>query len=123
MQIGDAFLLQHLWIVISDPAEHRGTFLIVNITTDKLRAGGDCELRRGDHEWIIKTSYVSFGDAREVGPEDEVRLIELMKSGKITKHFPARPAILQKIIQAAKESKSLPIGFRKYFPPPQASHD
>jgi len=119
IQIGDTFLIQHLWIVISDPTKNSGSFLIVNLTTDKLRAGGTCELRRGDHEWITKTCYVSFGDAREVDPEKEIKLLDLMKCGRITKHFPVNPAILQKIIRAARESKSLPIGFRKYFSPPK----
>ena len=63
-QLGDAFLFglhSHLWIVISEPAKHAGNFVIVNLTTDVFRAGKECELGLGDHEWIIQKCYVSFG--------------------------------------------------------------
>jgi hypothetical protein len=115
MQLGDTFVIRHLWIVISDPAKHSDKFIIVNLTSDKNRAGTDCELNVGDHEWITKKTYVSFGDAREVGPKEEVKLIENMAAGTIMKNFPMKPTVLRKIISAARASKALPTAFRCYF--------
>ena len=74
VQLGDTFLLgqaSHLWVVISDPKKHAGEFVLVNITTDAFRAGKDCELNVGDHQWIRHKSYVNFGDARKVTPQEE----------------------------------------------------
>ncbi len=115
MQLGDTFVIDHLWIVVSDPAKHAGKFIIVNLTTDIFRAGKECELNPGDHQWIKQKCYVSFADAREVSPKEEAKISAYMTAGTITKHFPMNPAILQKIVAAAKQSKALAVGLRKYF--------
>jgi len=49
MKPGDAFRwgtppkvkVRHLFFVISDPAQHSGTFVVVNIAEDYIRAGLD----------------------------------------------------------------------------------
>jgi hypothetical protein len=115
MQLGDTFIIEHLWIVVADPCKHSGYSIIVNITTDKNRAGTDCELNVGDHPWIKEKSHVSFGDAREVSPKEDAKIESYMASGAIKKHFPLGQSTLQKITVAAKKSKSLRLGFRKYF--------
>ena len=55
MEKGDAFLMgvvggakKHLFIVISDPRKHHGCGVIVNVSTDKARAGGACLLAKGN---------------------------------------------------------------------------
>lgn len=66
MQIGDTYLWSeggHLWVVVSDPNLHKGEFIAVNLTKDAFRAGKECELNIGDHQWIKEKTYVSFGDA------------------------------------------------------------
>ena len=75
MRLGDSFLMptpghsfDHLWIVISDPNAHEGSFVIANLTTDALRAGTDCELGPGDHRYVIEKCYVNFADAMEIDP-------------------------------------------------------
>src|SRR5258708_38698762 len=118
IQFGDTFVMGqggHLWIVISDPTRHSGNFIIANLTTDKRRAGTDCELNKGDHPWITQKCFVNFGDAREVTPEQEAQLILFMNGGYIQKNFPMDLAILEKITIAAKTSRAIAIGLRKYF--------
>jgi hypothetical protein len=115
MQFGDTFVLTHLWIVISDPAKHSGNFLIANLTTNVARAGTDCELNQGDHTWITHKCFVSFADAREVFPKEELKIITLMAAGNIKKHFPMEPKILQRIVTSAGKSKALRIEYKKYF--------
>jgi hypothetical protein len=118
MQLGDTFILGqggHLWIVISDPAKHAGKFVIVNLTTDVFRAGKDCELNPGDHQWITAKCYVNFGDAREVSPKEEAKIVTHMGTGAITKHYPMKLAILQKIISAGRQSKALARGLLLYL--------
>jgi hypothetical protein len=118
MQAGDTFLLGggHLWIVLSDPSAHAGCFVFANLTSDYLRAGTHCELNSGDHPWVKKKCYVNFGDAYEVTPVEEARMAAFITSGAITRHVPLGPAILQKIVAAAKTSKALPKILKKYFP-------
>lgn len=118
IQLGDTFVLGlggHLWVVISDPCKHAGDFVIVNITTDVNRAGTDCELNAGDHQWVRHKSYVNFGDARKVNPTEGTKISAYMANGTIAKHFPVNPVVLQKIIAAAKTSKALPTGFLAYI--------
>jgi hypothetical protein len=118
IQCGDAFILGlggHLWVVISEPVKHAGHFVIVNLTTDVFRAGTECELMPGDHQWIREKCYVSFGDAREVTPRQGAQIVAHMATGAIIKQYPVTHAVLQKIIEAAKKSKALPIGLITYF--------
>lgn len=118
IQLGDTFILGergHLWIVISEPTKHAGHFVIVNLTTDVFRAGCDCELNPGDHQWITEKCYVTFGDARKVGPKEAAQILAYMAAGTITKHFPMNASVLQKIIAAGKQSKALPTGLLVYL--------
>ncbi len=53
MQAGDTFIMGdggHLWVVISDPAKHDGTFIIVNLkTTVPIRTCQQC-----GHTWAAR---------------------------------------------------------------------
>lgn len=119
MQLGDTFLFNvpnaHLWIVVSDPLKNSGNFIIVNLTTDSRRAGTDCELNVGDHPWIREKCWVNFGDAEEVTPVEEAKLVAFMAGGAINKRHPMNPAVLQRIASIAKTTKALTIEYRKYF--------
>jgi hypothetical protein len=121
MQIGDSFLmpspghsLDHLWIVISDPNAKGGCFVIVNLTTDVLRAGKECDLNVGDHRFINQKCYVNFADAMEIDPP-RAACIDALIGKKITPHDPIDPTLLQRIVSAAKTSKALPVKLRKYL--------
>jgi len=122
MRLGDTFLmptpghsLDHLWILISEPATHQGSFVIVNITTDVLRAGNDCELSQGDHRFINQKSYVNYADAMEIDPAREECIQGLIRAKKITPHDHLDDPVIQRIVAAAKISKALPVKLRKYL--------
>lgn len=84
---------------------------MVNLTTDAFRAGKECELNVGDHQWIRQPSYVSYGDARKVTAKEDAQIQLLVSQGQIRQHFPMKPAVLQKIIAEAKKSKAIPTDF------------
>jgi len=105
----------HLWVVISDPAQHDGEYIIANLTTDQFRAGKDCELNPGDHPWITEKCFVSFGDARKVTPAEDAKIATHMATKGIRKQFPVSAAALQKIVTAGKKSRALPGGFLAYL--------
>jgi hypothetical protein len=116
-EFGDTFTLAnaHLWIVISDPNAHSGNFVIANLTSDSRRAGTECELNKGEHPWVIKQSFVNFGDAREVTPVEEAKMIVFVGTRDVRQHSPLDPAVLQKIVTAAKSSRALALNLKKYF--------
>jgi len=122
LKYGDTFLMAvppnydcpHLYCVISDPAIHGGIFHIVNLTTDLFRAGKDCVLEVGEHPWITKNSYVSFGDAMEI-TLDSARKIQALIGTKVKLQQPLQPETLKKIKIAAATSKAFPIKFKRYL--------
>jgi len=94
---------------------HDGEFIAVNLTKDVFRAGKECELNPGDHRWISEKTYVSFGDALKIGPEEAVKLEKQIASGAIKRHLPMKGSVLQKIIAVAKQTRALPTGYVDYL--------
>ena len=118
MKLGDTFYWRdggHLWVVVSDPALHSGEFVIVNLTKDVFRAGMECPLAPGEHRWITQTTYVTFGDARKMGPKEEANLAVQITLGTIRMHSPVSLAVLTKIISAGKVSKAIPEALKTYL--------
>jgi len=121
MQLGDAFLMpipgqasDHLWFVISDPAQHGGTFIIANVTTDYYRAGKECPLSSFDHPWIKVDCFMNFSDALEITPQHAARLDALL--GKyVTMLAPLTTVSLKKIVASAKISKAIPVRYKKFL--------
>ena len=122
MNRGDAFLMplprqptnHHLWFVISDPIANGGTFIIVNLTTDEVRAGRECVLTPGDHEWIRETCFVTFGDALEITPALSENIDKLIGT-KVLMQGPLRNDVLERIVNAAKCSTAIPVSFKRYL--------
>ena len=64
-QAADRKREEHLWIILSDPANHPDApVLIANVTT--RRAGSDtaCALAKGEHPFIKHDSCVNYQDSR-----------------------------------------------------------
>ena len=87
----------------------------VNITTDEFRAGKECMLEVGDHKWVTKKSFVSFGDAMKLEPEHVANLEKAISSGKVGQHFPMKDEVLKKIVTAAAASTALSPEFKKFL--------
>lgn len=122
MQKGDTFLMgnvggnkKHLWIVLSDLSKHHGTGIIVNLTTDKERSGGDCSLCAGDHQWLTEECWVSYGDAMCLSPDKWLKIQHGVTQRLIIPHDPLAKAHLEKIISAAKVSKAFSSVYMKFL--------
>jgi hypothetical protein len=121
MKLGDAFLMphphqafDHLWFVISDPEKHGGTYIIANVTTDEFRASGECPLHPCDHNWITEKCFMNFADAMRINPEQNLHIQSLV--GKvITIRRSLEPEVIARIVEAAKMSKSIPVGFKRFL--------
>jgi hypothetical protein len=113
MQKGDTFLMgsvggkkKHLWILLSDLNKHQGTGIVVNLTTDKDRSGGECSLGVGDHPWLTEECWVSYGDAMCLPPDKWPKIQQGVKMGLIVPQPPLPRVCLEKVIAAAKVSKA-----------------
>jgi hypothetical protein len=115
MKLGDAFTMavpprfqiSHLFFVISDPLQHDAGFVVVNITTDYIRAGEECVLCVGDHVWIKKKSFLSFRDAMLIDAKKAATIQGLIGT-LVAMHPPLSEIILKKIVDSAKTSRSIP---------------
>jgi len=120
MKLGDAFTMgvppkydnPHLFFVVTDPLKNKGVYHVVNITTDQLRAGKECILEVGDHEWITEKSFVSFADMREIDLAKSAKL-QLLIGTKVKMQRSLKNGSLQKIIESGKASKAIPVAFKK----------
>ena len=122
MKLGDAFMMtvppkyniDHLHFVISDPAKHGGTFVVVNVTSDQLRAGKHCPLQAGCHLNVKKDCFVSFPDSLEITPAVAAKLDSLV--GKLVSMVkPMSPEMLASIVATAKASKAFPENLKLYL--------
>jgi hypothetical protein len=102
----------HLFFVISDPSKNGGVYHIVNITTDYIRAGKDCVLNSGDHDWITKQSYVSFRDAREITLQLD---LDSLIGGLVAMKTPLRTEVLEKIVGVAKKTRGYRNEFKRFL--------
>jgi hypothetical protein len=115
MKLGDAFTMavpprfqiSHLFFVISDPLQHDAGFVVVNITTDYIRAGEECVLCVGDHAWIKKKSFLSFRDAMLIDAKKAATIQGLIGT-LVAVYPPLSEIILKKIVDSAKTSRSIP---------------
>jgi hypothetical protein len=123
MKLGDAFLMgspggstKHLWILISNPATHNDHGIIVNLTTDRGRSGGECCLVIGDHPWLTTDCWVSYGDARLIAPAQWRNIQYGVNQKLIILQPPVSASVVARIIAAAKGSTAFPPAFLKYLP-------
>jgi len=109
---GDAFLGgaedhgdDHLWVIINDPQAHDGIAVFVNISTVRGKVDSTCFLRRGDHPFIRRDSYVRFRSAKKALVEE---LDVLIKAHRLRPHQPATAAVVARIRAAAAVAPEFP---------------
>ena len=119
MNIGDTFVWcptvggDHLWILISDPEEHGGECVLVNLT-ESSHGQHSYTLRRGQHLYIYKDSDVNFGDAFRSNVTEIEKEIALNRARP---HDPMDMAIVREIIRRAKTYPAFQPVLRRLLPP------
>jgi hypothetical protein len=115
MKAGDTFLYtdgsdNHLWVVISDPAQDALAYVItVNLTSSPVCQDESCVLQREDHkDFITRQTFVNYADARALPPA-VVR--SKLDQGVFVKRPAVSPEVLKKIRQGAAVSDHFPLGF------------
>jgi hypothetical protein len=112
--LGCAFLCNHLYVVISDPAKHNGKCVMVNVTTLREKSDKTCVLQPGDiPSFIYHTSVVNYGDAT---CPDETNLERFITNDPSVRRYPnVEGHVLSRIIEGARTSPAFPTGLRKYL--------
>lgn len=119
MKLGDTFVwcptggIDHLWIVISNPAAHDGECVVINLT-ESLHAKFSYTLQPGQHRYIYKDSDVNFGDAFKTNVDELERQV---RAGLAKPHDPMDPNIVNEIIKRAKTHAAFQPILRKLLPP------
>lgn len=95
-------VLPHLWMVISDPQKSRNEVLIVNLTTVQgSNVDTTCIVRRGEHPFVSRDSFVYYAEARCTREADlEALLIRKMLSESAI----LSAELLEKVTRGAVES-------------------
>lgn len=120
MTIGDTYVWcpqgtvkDHLWIVISDPAQHGGACVVINLT-DSSHGEHSFVLVPGQHRYLYKDSDVNFGDAF-LTSDAELQLY--VKYGAAKPHDPMDGKIVEEIQRRAKvPHPAFPRHLLKYLP-------
>jgi hypothetical protein len=131
MNKGDSFLMgvliknnayppkKHLWVVLSDISKHGGYGVIVNLSTDELRAEGDCPCEPHEHPWLNEpVTWVCYGDAKLIKPEGWQQMQAGIKNRVIIPQAACTKIFVDKLVTGAQLSAQKPFpGFRKDFLP------
>ena len=106
--------IDHLWILISEPANKDGKCVLVNLT-ESTHGKYSFILKPGDHEFIYKESDVNFGDAFQT---TEAQLQAQVALGQAKPHKAMQPPILKRIVEEAHTHVAFPPILRRFIPPP-----
>lgn len=114
--LGDTFLLakpdinNHLFIVISDPAQDPDRIVTANFTSWRADKDQTCIVNSGDHRFLTRRSCVHYAEDRLIRLADYQRLLA---AGAIFAHDPVADALLNRILAGAAVSPFIPLGNRQ----------
>jgi hypothetical protein len=101
----DRTKVPHLWFVIAAPHHDSDERVIVNLTSDGAHVTDrSCELSPGDHEFISHPSFVLF---RRATITTISALTSLLARGEIEARPAAKPALIDRIREAALQSPNV----------------
>jgi hypothetical protein len=63
MKLGNTFLIEHLWIVVSLPTAE-GHVALVSFTTRRWNSDASCVVQAGEHPWVKHETVVEYEKAR-----------------------------------------------------------
>jgi len=123
LRCGDTFLLpklshlvEHLWIIITEPEPETNRAACVNITTRQRHSETTVVLQVGDHPFIKKgESVVYYVDAKILDLNLVEKILET-KTAQFTcaQHQPCSAALLKRIQGGLLESKFASNGIKEY---------
>ena len=119
MKLGDTFVwcptggIDHLWILISEPAANGGDCVVINLT-ESSHGAHSYTLKPRQHRYIYKDSDVNFGDAFKTHV-NEINAHVASRSAR--PHDAMDMKIVREIIKRAKTHVAFQPILRKLLPP------
>ena len=110
MNAGDTFILanrdvdEHLWFVLSDPAEDPANVVIASFTSWRQDKEQACIVEPDEHSFVVRKTCVSYGDAKIV---TDAFLNEKLAAGHIEARDPLGEVLLDKIRSRAADSRRM----------------
>jgi hypothetical protein len=105
VNLGDTFVIEHLWIVITLPAGD-GSLAMVTFTTWRSPKDDDtCIVLPGEHRFVRHKTVLAYKHARVFPPDAQARTLA---SGLCRPHDPVTPALLDRIQRGALASDFTP---------------
>ncbi len=110
---GSTFQSNHLYVVISDPTQHDGKCVLVNLTTQRAKSDTTCVLLPADFpSFIHHPTVVNYSDAMEA---EAVSIEKIIKDAQVRSHPDMSADVLNRIVAGALSSRAFPIGLKKYL--------
>jgi hypothetical protein len=115
-KLGDTFLLtdpqvnNHLFIMISDPAQDPNRIVMANFTSWRADKDQSCIVEVGEHRFIRRRSCVYYGEHRLISLANYE---QLLASRHLSPHDPVSRDLLKRILDGAAVSPFLPLGNRQ----------
>jgi len=115
-KLGDTFLLaraginNHLFIIISDPAQEPTRIVTANFTSWRADKDQSCVVEPREHRFITRRSCVQYAGNRLI---DLTEYRRLLAAGEIVAHDPVQDKLLNRILAGAATSPFIPLGNRQ----------
>jgi hypothetical protein len=102
----------HLRIIISKKNDLTGCVLVCNLTDYEHDPDCLCKIKAGEHPRVTKPSVIEMRKLIELPIEG---FVSALKSNSIVFREDFSPALVQRIITAVLETKSVPPKFKRYL--------
>ena len=115
-KLGDTFLLakaginNHLFIIISDPAQEPTRIVTANFTSWRADKDQSCVVEPDEHGFITHRSCVEYARNRLM---DLTEYRRFLAAGDIVAHVPVEGKLLKRILAGAAVSPFIPLGHRQ----------
>jgi hypothetical protein len=106
---------RHIWVIISEPSQHDGNFVLVNFTTFKEGSVDEtCILQPEDYRpFLTRATTVAYSRFKFGSAEG---METLLKNGQFHEMPPIPTATLKKVIHGALMSPELPRAAKLMLP-------
>ena len=102
-------IVDHLCVVISDPAQDPDEIVLVALTTRESWKEEACVLYSGDHPFVEHDTCVDYAIFNEFFTLAQLR--KALATGKAKQRESVTPEVLSRILTGARESRRIPMAF------------
>jgi hypothetical protein len=106
VNLGDTFVIEHLWIVATLPASDGSVAMVTFTTWRSPNDDESCIVLPGEHRFVRHKTIVAYKHARVFPPDAQARLLSVPEMCRA--HDPVTPKLLDRIQRGALTSDFTP---------------